>query len=440
MLIFRGEIILLTLLMKAYKSFSISSLFTLLSFLLILGNTQDIHAAKIFQQVTEYKGEVVNSNTGDPVPSAFISVEGTNISTVTNSEGEFSLKVPGNVTSGLVTISNLGYQSKSLPLDSFQRENTRIELAESVEELSEVSIFTATDAKALVRKMFAKAGDNLVDEPAVMTAFYREAIRKRNRNVSLSEAVLKIYKKPYTTPSKDEISVSKARKSVDYERLDTMALKLRGGPFNNLYSDLLKYPEYFFQPEELDDYTFTFDDPAFINNKYLYVVNFEMKDKSYPWYYGKLFIDAETNALVKASYNLNVDNRKIASSMFVRKKPSGVRLYPINVSYEVNYRENDGKWYFGYGSAELEFVVNWKRKLFNSRYTVNSEMAVTDWQTSSGNRIKRDDTFINNAVIMEDDVSGFTDSQFWGDDNIIEPEKSIQNAIEKIQRQMLMDL
>lgn len=399
-----------------------------------------VSAKAIFQQNKEFKGEVVDGSTGDPIPSAFLAVDGTNISTVTNSEGEFSLKIPGNITAGTVTISNLGYQSKSLPLDYFQRENTRIELVESVEQLSEVSIFTATDAKALVRNMFAKAGDNLVNDPATMTAFYREAIRKRNRNVSLSEAVLKIHKKPYTAASKDEISVVKARKSVDYERLDTMALKLRGGPFNNLYSDLMKYPEYFFKPEELDEYTFTFDDPALINNKYLYVVDFEMKDKRLPWYYGKLFIDAETNALVKASYNLNVENRRVASDMFVKKKPSGVRLYPIAVNYEVNYRENDGKWYFGYGSAELEFVVNWRRKLFNSRYTVNSEMAVTDWEVHSGERIKRDDTFINNAVIMEDDVSGFTDSKFWGDNNIIEPEKSIQNAIEKIQRQLLIDL
>lgn len=425
--------------MRAHKKIYLAYSATLFSLLFFIGNMPALNAT-VFQQIKEYKGEVVDGNTGDPIPSAFIAVEGTNISTVTNSEGEFSLKIPGNITTGIVTISNMGYQSKSLPLDYFQREDTRIELAESVEQLSEVSIFTATDAKALVRSMFSKAGDNLIDDPTIMTAFYRESIRKRNRNVSLSEAVLKIYKKPYTKPSKDEISVVKARKSVDYERLDTMALKLRGGPFNNLYSDLIKYPEYFFQPDELDDYTFTFDDPALINNKYLYVVDFEMNDKSLPWYYGKLYIDAETNALVKASYNLNVDNRNVASSMFVRKKPSGVRLYPINVNYEVNYREKDGKWYFGYGSAQLEFVVNWKRKLFNSRYTVNSEMAVTDRETYSGDRVKRDDTFISSAVIMEDDVSGFTDSKFWGENNIIEPEKSIQNAIEKIQRQILIEL
>lgn len=386
-----------------------------------------------FQQFTEYKGEVTDSNTGDPIASAFLSVNGTNISTVTNAEGEFSLKVPASITVGTVTISNLGYQNKTLPLNYFQAENTQIVLEENLEQLSEVSIYTATDARALVQNMFLKAGDNYFKNPTQMNAFYRESIRKRRRNVSLSEAVLKIYKEPYNSNGKDMIAVSKARKDVDYERLDTMVLKLRGGPFNTLYSDIIKYPQYLFDPTELDEYKFTMGEPTRINDRYLYVVDFEMKEKRLPWYYGQLFIDAESNALVKAVYNLNVDNRNVASNMFVKKKPSGARVYPLSVQYKVDYRENDGKWYYGYGSAELEFVVNWRRKLFNSRYTVNSEMAITDWQFIPSDRIKRDNTFINPNVIMVDDVAGFLDEQFWGANNIIEPDKSIENAIEKIQ-------
>lgn len=389
-------------------------------------------SAAFFQEFNEFKGIVVDPNNNAPIASAYLNVNGTNISTVTNSEGEFSLKVPVNLRDGVVTISSLGYISTSLPLSIFQPEGTRIELIETVEELSEINIFTATDPKLLVRSMFAKSGANYVNDNTEMNVFYRESIRKRNRNVSLSEALLKIYKKPYNSSGRDEISIVKARKSVDYERLDTLALKLRGGPFNSLYSDIIKYPEYLFTVEDLESYNFSFAEPARINNRYLYVVNFEMIDQRMPWYSGQLFIDAQTNALVKATYNLNVENRNVASTMFVKKKPSGTRVYPLRVQYEVDYRENGGKWYYGYGKAELEFVVNWKRKLFNSRYVVNSEMAVTDWVVNTAGQINRDDTFINPAVIMVDDVSGFTDVRFWGANNIIEPDKSIQNAIQKI--------
>ncbi len=391
-----------------------------------------IKANAFFQEFREYRGIVVDMNSNRPIASAYLNVNGTNISTVTNSEGEFALKVPANLRDGVVTISSLGYLSNSLPLSLFQPNGTRIELSETVEELSEVSIFTAKDPKLLVKSMFTKSGANYLNDNAEMNVFYREAIRKRSRNVSLSEALLKIYKKPYNSPGKDEISIVKARKSVDYERLDTLALKLRGGPYNSLYSDIIKYPEYLFTPDDLDSYDFSFGEPARINNRYLYVVNFEMIDKHLPWYFGQLFIDAQTNALVRATYNLNVENRNVASNMFVKKKPSGTRVYPIRVEYEVDYREKDGKWYYGYGSAELEFLVNWKRKLFNSRYVVNSEMAVTDWVINPNGSVNRNETFISPSVIMVDDVSGFTDLQFWGANNIIEPDKSIQNAIQKI--------
>ncbi len=75
-----------------------------------------------------------------------------------------------------------------------------------------------------------------------MTAFYREAIKRGRKNVSLSEAVVKIHKQPYDSNADDDIALVKARKTADYDRLDTVALKLRGGPYNPLSIDLMKNP------------------------------------------------------------------------------------------------------------------------------------------------------------------------------------------------------
>ena len=383
----------------------------------------------------EYRGEVVSAQDGDPISSAYLRVNGTNISTITNNDGKFSLKISEDLPEGVVTISSLGFQSKALPL-SYLKENSRIELIEAVEELSEVSIFSAKDPKALVKTMLDKRGDNYINDQTSMTAFYRETIKKRNRNVSLSEAVLKLHKEPNSSSSKDKIELVKARKSADYDRLDTLALKLRGGPFNALYLDIMKYPDFLFNRAELDNFTFSFKDPAKIDDRYLYVVEFSEKDKSNPWYYGNLYIDAQTSTLVRADYSLNVEDRNAASGMFVKKKPGRAKVYPVSVDYHVDYRERDGKWYYGYGNAELEFVVNWKRRIFNTRYTVNSEMAVTDWEIDSLGDIATNGEFLSPSVIMGDDISGFADIDFWGDNNIIEPDKSIQNAIEKIQKQL----
>ena len=84
-----------------------------------------------------------------------------------------------------------------------------------------------------------------------MTAFYRETIKRRNRNVSLTEAVVNLYKQPYTNKSKDIVALNKARKSTDYRRLDTVTVKLQGGPYSTLYLDIMKYPEYIFTPASI---------------------------------------------------------------------------------------------------------------------------------------------------------------------------------------------
>ncbi len=386
------------------------------------------------QDFVEYKGEVLNADNKNAIANAHLSVNETNISTISNSEGKFSLKVPKGLSPATVSISYLGYLSKNLPLSYFKVKGTLIYLDPVVEELSEIKVYKAGDARKLVYNMLENRGENYINSPTEMTAFYRESISKGNRNVSLSEAVVKIHKKPYSHYGDEDIELVKARKTADYDRLDTLALKLRGGPFNTLFIDVMKYPDYLFYEQHLENYEFNFEEPTQIDNRYLYVVSFNDRNKDTPWFYGTLFIDAETQSLVRAKLNMNVDNRRAATRMFVNKKPGGTKVYPIEVEYDIDYHQQNGKWYFGYSNAKLLFVVNWKRKLFNSRYQVNSEMAVTNWQPETEDRIKRNKNFLNKTVVMADDISGFTDIQFWGSNNIIEPDKSIQNAIEKIKR------
>ena len=397
--------------------------------------------ATVFQQIPsseydEYKGEVVDAGSGDGLISALLSVENSNISTVTNNDGQFSLKIPRRLGNVNIIVTHLGFQTKKLPLQFFKNGPVKIELQESMEELSEVSLFTYTDPKALVRNMLDNRAVNYFDSPTTMTAFYRETIKRGRKNVSLSEAVVTVHKKAYDSSSDDDIALVKARKTADYDRLDTLALKLRGGPYNPLSLDIMKNPTNIFNQADLNNFNFSFDKPTKFNDKYLYVVDFEEKQKVRPWYFGKLFIDAETFTLVKASFNLNVENRSVATELFVKKKPGGTKVYPVDVHYEIQYRERDGRWYFGYGDTQLEFVVNWKRKLFNSRYKVNSELAVTDWEMGTEGKLRKNENFINPRVVMADDISGFADLAFWGENNIIEPDKSIENAIDKIREKL----
>ena len=63
-------------------------------------------------------------------------------------------------------------------------------------------------------------------------------------------------------------------------------------------------------------------------------------------------------------------------------------------------------------------------------------MAVTDWVFISEDQIPRTKDLIKSSVILSDEADGFSDPNFWGAYNIIEPDKSIESAIRKIQRQL----
>ncbi|WP_298488234.1 carboxypeptidase-like regulatory domain-containing protein [uncultured Maribacter sp.] len=385
----------------------------------------------------EYKGEVLDESSKKPLIFATLAIEKSNISTVTNTEGEFSLKIPNSTESKNVIVSFLGYKTKIIPLNEFKKNKTKIYLAVSVTELSEVNLSIPKNAEALVRETLKSKGENYFDDPTLMTAFYRETIKKRRKNISLSEAVVNIYKTPYTSHKNDAVQLYKARKSTDYNKLDTVALKLQGGPFNALYIDIIKYPEYIFSEESLDNYLFSFDSSTRVNDKLIYVINFKQKPHVYsPLYKGKLFIDIENKILTNATYKLNVTNKEAASRMFVRRKPKNAKVWPTEVNYRVDYREKNGKWYYGYSNVFLEFKIDWDKRLFNSVYSMTCEMAVTDWEKSTKELLPKPKERIKSSIILSDAAVGFSDPDFWGEYNIIEPEKSIESAIRKIKRQL----
>ena len=211
---------------------------------------------------TEFSGKVYDGKSKRVLEAVSLNVNETNISTITNSEGEFTLKVPNQYLDSKVVVSLLGYNTRVLPLSELSKEGNKIKLYEAVTELTAVSISAYKDAEKLVRTVFKEKNSTVQDESVYMTAFYRETIKRRNRNVSLTEAVVNILKQPHTSPQRDAIQLGKARKSTDYKRLDTVSVKLQGGPFSTIYLDIMKYPEYIFTDETISSYRFSFDQPS----------------------------------------------------------------------------------------------------------------------------------------------------------------------------------
>lgn len=404
-------------------------------------NTQNLIASTLQSgqrdtlSYVQYKGSVLDSKTKKALVFATLSLDGTNISTIANSEGEFSIKIPKTVTAVQLTVNYLGYKSTAVNIRDLKPEKNQILVDPFTITLSEIRIMPK-EPEVLIREVMSKRAQNYGSEETQMTAFYRETIRKRKTYVSLSESVVDIQKQPYSNDIEDKVELFNGRKNTDYTKLDTVTFKLQGGPYSTLYLDIMKYPENLFTADMMNSYEFSLGLNSKIGDRLVYVLSFRQRPNIFePLYYGKLYIDMQSLAIVSATFNLNITDRAASTRMFIKKKPTNAIVYPTLATYQINYREKDGKWVFGYSRGEVIFKVNWNKKFFNTFYESTIEMAVTDWERKSDD-VARLNNKLKPSVIMMDRVSDFSDPQFWGEYNIIEPEKSIESAIKKIQKSM----
>jgi hypothetical protein len=414
------------------------------SALLLLVSAGDLSASaaagktkKEQQQLTIIRGRVVDAETNQPLIFAGIAVQGSNVSTVTNLDGEFTLKIGAGET-GNIEISYVGYKNRVMAIDEMKTNGQRnvIELETAMIPIKEIIVKPLIPTE-IMEQVISRFEDNYPVVPNDMTAFYRETIRKNRSYISIGEAIVEVFKAPYQNDLRfDAVRIYKGRKSNDVEKMDTVLFKLQGGPTTTLYLDVVKNPETFLTKEAIDQYDLELSSIVVIDDRTNYVINFYQKPFiTTPLYQGRLFIDIETYAVAQAEFSFNLENKELATSMFIRKKPMGMQVTPEVTSYMVRYREMDGKWYFTHSRAEVKFKVAWKKKLFNTNYTTMSELAITDRteqdvvKFTSKERIRPTDVF-------SEEVAAFADPDFWGDYNVIEPDQSIEAAIRRLSRKV----
>jgi hypothetical protein len=387
---------------------------------------------------TTFRGRVIDSETNQPLIFATLTVTQTNIATVTNIDGEFVIKVPNEDKNKGLEFSYIGYSSKVVPFSEMRENGYRniISLDPARISLQEITV-TPISPLEIVEKAISAFNTNYTNVPNLMTGFYRETIRKGRNYVAIGEAVVEIFKAPYRSDLRlDAIRIYKGRKGADVTRMDTVLFKLQGGPVTALHLDLVKYPDIILTREAIQYYDYVLSNIIMIDDRLHYVVDFVQKPEyDIPLFYGKLFIDSKNFAVKEVEFSLNVSNTEQAKALFIRKKPLGMDVTPEVATYRVIYRESEGKYYFAYSRAEVKFIVNWKRRLFNTTYTTMSEIAVTDRTTEEVIKFAGRER-VRSTDVFSEKVSSFSDPDFWGDYNVIEPDQSIESAIRRLSRRL----
>lgn len=172
-------------------------------------------------RMTKVSGQVVDENTGDGIPLATISVTGLGWGTVCDMKGYFKVEVPVNQPAEL-TVRSVGYETKTLVLESDVTGNLVVRLKKSLLNLDEVTVTGTRTEKT-------------VAETPVMTRIVPSEVLQRNDFESMIDVLE--YNIPglrfNTDPRGNNIQVQGLENSyililVDGERLSTTL----GGPID----------------------------------------------------------------------------------------------------------------------------------------------------------------------------------------------------------------
>jgi hypothetical protein len=386
--------------------------------------------------ITTLTAKIVDQATNEPVVFASVFQTGTNIGTVSNTDGEFIIKLPGKVSQGSITIAHLGYKNKEVNISNLLSGDEVIKLEMHVIPIEEV-VVKKLDPKEILLTALGKKKDNYFGEPEMQTGFYRETIKENRSYVSVSEAVLDIYNAGYRDNFDfDRIKISKGRKSKDVKKMDTVLVKFQGGPRTAMFLDVVKNPGVILDPEMFTYYDFRLTGIVKVNDRNNYVIEFDQTGaREYALYKGKIFIDVETYAITGVDFKIGEECLEEATKVLIKKKPATMKMDVLSGNYLVNYRAVDDKWVLNYVRSEVVFKSKWDKKLFKSVITTMFEMAITDRNSENLEKFPYKISAKYTDILAEQ-VDSFDDADFWGEYNYIKPDESIEVAIKKLNKKL----
>lgn len=386
--------------------------------------------------LTVISGIVKDSAHKKKLSGTTVSVPGSNIGTVTNDDGVFSIKVPQALLRNGIKAEHLGFRSNTLAGSKLKGGNAlTIWLDPITKLLSEVTVYGA-EPRSLVENAIRKIPQNYPVSQNMFSSFYRETIQKGKRYIGVSEAIMKVLKKSYKARNTlgERVQLIKGRRLVSQRSSDTLSVKIAGGPTLPIILDVVKNEDALFSLPELDYYEFKMENPTSIDERQQFVVSFQPKvSVDYALNKGKIYIDQENLSFTRLEFSLDMSDKDKATRAILYKKPRGLRFNPQEVDFVVTYKYHDGVSYLNYIRMKTRFKCDWKRKLFSSGYTTYAEMVMVDRDDNPTEGIPRSDAF-GKREIFYDMLNDFSDDDFWKDYNIIEPTESLEKAIEKLRK------
>ncbi len=380
-------------------------------------------------------GLVVDAESRDPLPFATIGLKNRGRGTVSNSNGEFRLNVTPDYIDDTLYVSYLGFFSREIPVRQSLGNNFTIAMRREFISIPEIIIRNQIPQE-VIYKTLASISNNYANTPAYLTGFYREGILRKNDLQTYSEAILQIFKSPYSgSLQNDQIKIYKSRKIENTTRSDTLAVRLKAGLSTSLQLDGVRNLFDFINRPSMPDYSYRITDIVTFNEESAYVIEFFQKEEvDEPLFKGTLFVNTADYAILRAEFEINPSYMGKIKESFISSASRDFNTWPVSVKYSVSYRKVNNRYFLSHVRGDLVFNSRQKRKLFNTQFNVFFELAITGINLKNVTRFEREELAPIHSVFSKT-ITNY-DHVFWQDQDFLKPEDNLLQALQNMKVRM----
>ncbi|WP_350289157.1 carboxypeptidase-like regulatory domain-containing protein [uncultured Croceitalea sp.] len=296
------------------------------------------------KEIITTKGQLLDSETSQPIPFASIYLKNRTIGTTSNSEGYFVFHIPVQNSSGTIVISAMGYASIERMPDSFSSEE-KIVLEPQINRLDEVQLSASKDkvltAKEIVRKAHKRIGENYPTEPYILEGFVRDLQKEDDSYVEYLECAAKYSYQGTQIKREPSIELLGVRSNGIAEKHPWNKNTERKNSLIDLVED--DFIRFNYGPIlGKKGWKYKIENALTYDNRLVYKIAGVEK----PFQTATLYIDAKTFAFVR----MELTRKAIKNRSWRRRFTNGALQIYYNVVFE--YQEYKGKMYLKYQKEE----------------------------------------------------------------------------------------
>jgi CubicO group peptidase (beta-lactamase class C family) len=378
----------------------------------------------------------ISNEQQEPLAFANVGIASKGISTVSNSSGLFTLKVPANYAADTVTISLVGYKIKKLAIQDFIRQNTvlSIILVPAVVELSAV-VVKPIDARELLQAAVLKIPENVFDRPGVTKGFYRELVERDDNPIVLSEAAFDIYDYGNGSTKETQIKLVQKRSILDEKGTQGLEFGMSSGAVRDF--DIVNHIDGsdILNTRDFKKYVFKYKGELDYNGTRAIAITFDQKQGvKESLYKGTIYLDENSLAFIAFDISrstLGLKYSKYGSGkMRLLLKLMGISITLKENSFRINYRQFDGKWILSSVKTNTRLVFKSDRRQYDFICNIDGDYVNTEIDTLQNKPFDNDEVLSRKSFAFESDEPELL---FWKDHNIILADYDEEKVIEQIQ-------